>query len=455
MRLLLLIAPALILSSCLVGPKYEVPSSGLAAIFKNAGFTVPEPDGSWWKLFGDAELTRLMKHAEGGNPTTGAALARYDQARATIGIVRSDGLPVVTGEGYGVGQGDSANSNFSAGTYNDYRAALNLSWEIDFWGRIRRQVNAATADNEAAGYDLQAALLSLRGEVARAYLSLRFADLEIDLLEETAKVRAEAQRLMKARSEAGRSSSLDYHRAVTEYESVAAELQQLRAQRGKFENSLAALTGQSASGFQLKADGRWPRVPAVPSAVPSELLRRRPDLAAAERRLAAASERIGFVVASYLPRVSLTGYGGVQSLRTSDLFDPSSTIWRLGPEVAFPVYQGGRLGGEKVRAEAVYREALEGYREVLIGAVQETEDSLLDSRLLAKASASRKRGAASATLAAELTLKRYIGGITDYFEVVDAGRTALVEKRAALDIDLARALAATRLIQSLGGGWKK
>jgi len=453
--LLLRLAPWLLLPSCMVGPDYQPPQAEIEAAFKSAGFTAPAPDGSWWKLFGDAELSRLIKEIKTSNPSALAALARYEQVNAEIGITRSQGSPLVMGEAYANRKGDSSNSNFSAGTYDDYRAALDLSWEIDLWGRVRRQVNAAVAESEAAGYDADAILLSLSGEAARAYFSLRSADVEIELLQETSKLRARAQRLMKARSEAGQSSSLDYNRAVTEYESVEAELQQLRAQRGRFENAIATLVGTNASGFGIRPTGQRSNIPSIPSTVPSELLRRRPDIAAAERRLAAASERRGVVIASYLPRFSITGYGGVQSLRSSDLFDPSSAIWRLGPEVSVPVYQGLRLGDDKAKAEATYREALENYREVLLKAVQETEDSLLDSRLLAEASVSRRRGAASADRAAELSRKRYIGGVTDYFEVVESDRTSLFEKRAALAVDLARSLAATRLIEALGGGWQR
>jgi multidrug efflux system outer membrane protein len=453
MRFLLL--PVLFLASCAVGPNYNPPSEKLEASFKNAGFKAPAAEGAWWSLFGDAELTRLVRKAEDDNPTARAALARFDQARASLGISRADAYPSISGAGYGRRQGDSGNSNFSVGTYNDYRAALNLSWEIDLWGRVRRQVAAARAEKDAAGFEYQAALLSLRGEVARAYLSLRFADAEIALLEETEALRGEARRLMKARADGGASSSIDHDRSVTEHESVKAELAQLQAQRARFENALAALTGQSASGFTIKANGSRPRIPAVPGGVPSDLLRRRPDLAAAERKLAAASERIGVVVASYLPKLTITGSSGVQSLRASDLFKPGSKLWSLGPEVSVPLFQGGLGSNSKDRAEAEYREALENYREVLLRAVQETEDSLGDSRSLASAAGSKKKGAASAASAADLTRKRYDGGVTDYFEVVDAERTSFIEQRSAVNIDLARALAATRLIQSLGGGWKQ
>lgn len=452
MRILFL--SSLFLSSCAVGPNYKAPNSKLEASFKNAGFVAPPSSGEWWSLFNDAKLSRLIRKAESDSPTALAALARYDQARAELGLARADAYPAISGAAYARRLGDSQNSNFSVGTYNDYRSALNLSWEIDLWGRVRRQVAAAKADQDAAEYEYQAALLSLRGEVARAYLSLRFADAEIALLENTGKLRAEARRLTKAKLEGGASSSIDHERSVTEHESIKAELDQMRAQRGRFENALAALTGQSASGFTMAPDSTHPTVPAVPTGVPSDLLRRRPDIAAAERNLAAASERIGVVVASYLPKITITGTGGLQSLKASDLFSPGSKLWNLGPEISVPLFQGGRGGSSKDRAEAVYRETLEKYREVLLGAVQETEDALGDSRLLAKASASKQRGAKSAESVADLTRKRYEGGATDYFEVVDAERTSFNESRAALNIDLARALAATRLIQSLGGGWK-
>ena len=442
-------------SSCAVGPDYVAPQKELEASFKNVGFSEAPPEGAWWSLFRDPQLVRLIEKADIQGQGVRSQLARYNQARATLGLSRADAYPAVTANAYTGRQKDSGNANFSFGVYNDYRSALNLSWEIDLWGRVRRSIGAAKADLEAAEYDYQGLILSLRGEVTRAYVSLRFTDAEIKLLEKTAKLRAEARRLMKARFEGGASSRIDYKRAVTEDESVRAELAQLRAQRGRFENAIAVLTGQSASGFQLAPNGRTPYIPGVPSAVPSDLLRRRPDLAANERRLAHASETIGLAIASYLPRISITGQGGFGSLSSSDLFNSGSKLWSLGPEIEFPLFQGGRGFSDKKRAEAAYREALGIYRGSLLTAVQETEDSLVDSRQLAVAAAARKRGAASAEEAATLTRKRYAAGVTDYFEVVDADRTALNEQRAALAIDLARALAATRLIQSLGGGWQR
>lgn len=450
---LLLIAA--LATGCAVGPNYEIPPEKLEASFKHAGFTDPPATGSWWTMFGDSELNRLMQMADRNNPGGRAALARYDQARAALGLSRADAFPSVTGDAYARRQGDSGNSNFSAGTYNDYRAALNVAWEVDLWGRVRRQVGVAEAQLQAARYDYQGAILSLRGEVARAYVSLRYTDQEIALLEKTEGLRKQARGLMKTRFDAGASSRIDYERAVTEHEGVLAELEQLRSERTKYENALGQLTGMGASGFRLAATGRVPNIPGPVASVPSELLRRRPDLASSERRLAAASDEIGLTIARYLPRLTLNGTSGVRSLNSSNLFNSGSELWSLGPQLSVPLFQGGRGGADRKRAEAAYRESLEQYRDTLLTAVRETEDSLADAHHLAKAAKARSVGADSAAKAAELTRRRYSRGITDYFEVVDAERTALVEQRAALSVDLARALAATRLIQALGGGWQR
>ncbi|WP_193210892.1 efflux transporter outer membrane subunit [Luteolibacter marinus] len=445
----------LLLAGCAVGPDYEMPAEELEVSFKNAGFTAPPPEGSWWTLFNEPELNRLIRDADTKGQGVRSALARYDEARAALGLAAADAYPAVTGDAYARRQQDSGNTNFSAGAYEDYRTALNLSWEIDLWGRVRRNYGAASARMEAAGYEYQGVILSVHGEIARAYVSLRFADAEIALLTRTGELRSEARRLMKTRFDRGASSRIDYERSVTEDESVQAELADLRARRGKFENALAVLTGRSASGFRVSANGALPAIPAAPPAVPSDLLRRRPDLAAAERQLAAASETIGLAIASYLPKLSLTGSGGFRSLSTSDLFDSGSKLWTLGPELSLPLFQGGRGFSDKKRAEAAYREALGIYRGKLLEAIRETEDSLVDSRQLAAAAGSRSRGAKAAATTARLTRKRYTAGVTDYFEVVDAERTALAEERAELAINLSRALAATRLIQALGGGWQR
>ena len=455
LRKLALASVMALLAGCAVGPDYVAPSEQLESSFKNAGFSAPVPEGSWWKLFNDPELNRLVRQAGENGPTARAALARYDQARAALGIAAADAYPSATGEVYARRQSNSGNSAMPFDTYNEYRAALNLSWEIDLWGRVRRQVGAASADVDSAAYEYDAVLLSLRAEVARSYLTLRFQDAEIALLEETADLRAEARRLMGKRFDAGSSSRIDLERTVTEHERIKSELEQLRAGRARNENALAALIGRSASGFRISPRKGSPDIPAVPGGVPSDLLRRRPDLAVAERRLAAASERIGLAIAKYLPRVTLNGSGGVASMSTSDLFNSSSNLWSLGPGLEIPVLQGGRVGAEQKIAEAGYREALENYRSVLVKAIQETEDSMGDARRLSIAATSQARAADSAGKAAELVRERYKAGTSDYFEVVESERVSLEARRREVDVQMARALAAARLIQALGGGWQR
>lgn len=447
-----LMALACFTASCTVGPDYQPPDPQLEKSFKVAGFTTPPPAGSWWNLFRDPQLDQYIRQAATA-PSMKAALARYDAARAALGLSRADSFPTVTADAYSRRQRDSGRSNFSSGTYNDYRAGLNLSWEIDLWGRVRRQVRASAADSHAAQLDYQAALLSLHGEIARAYLSLRFTDAEISLLARTESLRRKARRLMKARFEQGVDSQIDYHRSVTEHERLLAELAQLQATRASFENALSALLGQRATTFRIAPNGKAPFIPGSPAAVPSDLLRRRPDLAARERRLAAASERIGFAVASYLPRLSLTGQGGLRALSSSDLLDSGSRLWRLGPELTQPIFQGPRGRSDRARAQANYREALALYRDTLVRAVQECESSLSDQRLLTAAVDAQSRGSSSSTQVAHLARKRYSAGLSDYFEVSDAERTALQEQRSVLSLERARALAVTRLLQALGGGW--
>jgi len=455
MRSLSILTPILILASCAVGPDYQVPTGKLEVSFKNAGFQATPPVGNWWTVFQDPQLNRLMRQAAANNPQARAALARYDQARTELGLAKSDRFPAVTADALAQRGRDSASTNRedSGKTENDYRAALNLSWEIDLWGRVRRNIAAAAANEQAASYDYQAAITSLKGEVARTYFSLRSADAEIGLLGQTAALRQEALRLMTLRNEAGDTSRLDVQRASTEYERVRTELAQIRIRRGQLENALGTLIGQGASSFRLAAKSSTFIIPDVPGGAPADLLRRRPDLAAAERRLAAASETIGFAIASYLPRLDLVGIGGLQSVQAADFFNSGSRLWTLGPEVFVPIFQGGRLFADKNKAEALYREALENYRDTLLTAIRETEDSLLATRELRSAAASSDRGSSSARAAAKLIRSRYTGGIASYFEVVDAERTALFEEREALDIRLDQALATTRLIQALGGGW--
>ncbi|MEM9080753.1 MAG: efflux transporter outer membrane subunit [Verrucomicrobiota bacterium] len=290
------------LSSCTVGPNYQQPANNLPANYKATGEASIPPVGDPYHLFRDPDLNRLLAASEKNNQDLVAALARIDQSRALLGLTKADRAPSLTADLGATRNLDSRETNMpiEGGAYGEFSSQLNLSYEIDLWGRIRRSVNQANANLKASEADYHAALLSLKGEVARNYLTLRSLDREIDLLEQTRDLRAKRRDLTRARKTGGTASGLDLSRAETELQSSRAEIARLRLRRGELENTLAALTGSPASTFNLTSRTTNPRLPNIPAGVPSDLLRRRPDLIASERRLAAASE--GIKILPSLPR---------------------------------------------------------------------------------------------------------------------------------------------------------
>jgi multidrug efflux system outer membrane protein len=413
-----------------------------------------EPIGDPFETFRDQDLDRLLQKTVINNQDLAAALAHIDQARATLGLARADQNPSLVSDFAADQNLDSRNSQFDrsgGGAYRQFNAQLTLDYEIDLWGRIRRSVNQAEANLSASEADYRVALLSLKAEVARNYLTLRSLDREIELLDQTSSLRQQRLELTRAREEAGTSSGLDVSRATTEYESTRAEVARLAQRRGELENALATLTGEPASTFALPSEVKDPRIPSIPTGVPSDLLRRRPDIAAAERRLAAASEGIGIAIATYLPRISLTGVGGVNSAETADLFDPKSTFYTMGPSLFIPIFQGGRADNDKARARAQYREALASYRQTLLAAIRETENALLGTRTLDQALTSQSRATDASAKTARLSRARFEGGLDSLFEVTETERQTLEQERLLTQTRLARQLATVNLIQALGG----
>ena len=274
------------------------------------------------------------------------------------------------------------------------------------------------------------------------------------LLDQTSDLRKQRLELTESRKIAGTSSGLDLARAETEYQSTRAEVARLAQRRGELENALAALTGQAASGFQVVSRFTEAHVPRIPSGVPSDLLRRRPDIIAAERRLAASNEGVGISISNHLPRLSLTGTGGVQSTEASDLFNPQSVFYSAGPSLFNPILQGGRIKADRNRAEAQFREALANYRQTLIVAIRDTENALLGTRALDQALAAQEKATAASARSARLVRIRYEGGLDSLFEVTETERQTLEQERLFAQTQLARQLATVNLIQALGGEWK-
>ncbi len=414
------------------------------------------PTGRWWECFGDPGLNRLMDKLASDNPSLAAALARYDNARAELGLAKSDQSPSISGEVSSKRHRDSASAVFvpPERLYTQHRAALNLSYEIDLWGRVRQSVNAARAELDAAGGDWAAARLSLQAELARNYFQLRASEAEIAVVEESLEVRRENRQLVEARVEGGETTDLDLARAETELEATQAELLQLRRERAQFFNAVAFLVGEVPATFELSS-GSLRSPPSIPSGIPSELLSRRPDIYAADRRMDGAVAQIGVVKASYLPRVNLVGTAGLSSLEFTDFFDPKSFFGEVGPDITVPIYNGGQIGSAIGQSFAISDEAVARYREAVLTAFREVEDALSANRYLDREIVAHANAAAAASRASNLSRTRYDGGLVSYLEVVDAQRTALSEKRELVQAKSARLLSTVQLIQALGGGWEK
>ncbi|MCB1229050.1 MAG: efflux transporter outer membrane subunit [Verrucomicrobiae bacterium] len=451
----------LLMSGCL-------PESDLAAMVESgaaygesggAKGSLPDP-GDWWKNFDDAGLETLLKDLRSENPGLKAALARFDQSRAAFGVAESDFFPAFYGDGHAKRLRDTGNSRFVLPqlTYSQYRAALNLNWELDLWGRVRKSVDAARAEMEASAADLDAAQLSLEAELARNYYQWRFTNEELRVLDRTVDLRQENVDLVDARVRGGETNQLDLDRARTELEATRAQKLQVERARAELEHAIAVLVGEAPATFEFPGAAKHSgvgKVAVVPAGVPSDLLSRRPDVAAAESRLAAAASRLGATKRSYLPTVTLTGLGGLQGVDTAKFFDPVSLFGEIGPQVQVPLFQGGRIVGDVERADAEAREALASYEEVVLGAFQDVEDALSGIRFLDREIAAHDKAAEAAKSAAALSRKRYEGGLVSYLEVVDAERTALNEERELIRARSTRHLASVQLIQALGGGWAK
>lgn len=445
-------------SCATVGPDHQVPDMETPEQYKNAATKSPLPDrGDWWKAFKDADLNRLLKQLDAASPNQAAALAKLDQARAELNTAKAGGWPTIRGTGDGRKLLESENSEFriSDSAYERFELALNLDYEIDLWGRVRRQIEGARAREDAAGASYEDTMLALRAELARHYYSLRSLDEEIDLLKRAVQLRMEGAALVKARAEAGQISEDDVARAEAELEATSGDLTALQRDRDEFENAIAALIGKSPSSFKLTTRSKLGSVPSIPSGLPSELLARRADILEKERLLAAACADVGVAIADFLPRITLTGTGGLNSLRASDLFDPSSKMWDIGPKMEVPVFRKGFAKSRKAKAQAVFEEARANYRQAVLNAFRDTENAINANQSLAKESDQRKRATEASARASELALTRYESGLTSYLEVLDSLRTHLANQRLETQTQGDHFQAAVAMVQALGGGWKK
>ena len=392
-------------------------------------------------------------------------MARVEEARSTARVSRSSLLPNVSLDPSYNRQRYSPNADPSFGniTANTFSTPLDLSYEVDLWGRVRRGFESARADAQASLATYYNVLLTLQSDVAQNYFSLRSLDAEIATVRDTLDLRHEQVNLVRSRYEGGIGNELDVAQAETELATTEADAADLARRRDQLENALAILAGQNPSAFHLAALGQantnWhPQPPAIncaaiPAGLPADLLERRPDVATAERQLASANAKIGVARAAFFPVLTLTGSGGFLSGDVDSLFNWNSRTWSIGPSVSLPIFAGGRNRANLRRSQAAFAEAAALYRQQVLVAFGDVENSLSDIRHLADQAAAQERAVESARRAADLATDRYRSGIVAYIEVVDASRDALATERTNAELAGQRLIAAVQLIKALGGGW--
>ena len=475
MRLLLaaLAAAATLLSGCMVGPKYVKPAVPMAADYKEAGadaaresaaWQVAQPAdaaqrGAWWTIFGDAELNVLEPQVATNNQNLKAADARFREARALIKYNHASLYPTVGAAPFAGGLRDSSNRPyFSTVTpegngVSDIQLPLDLSYEIDVWGRVRRTVSAAREEAQASAGDRQTVMLSLQGELAIDYFEARSADAQVKLLDDTVKSYEEAYRITNNRFQGGVSPKSDVDQAQTQLEAARVQARDITLQRAQFEHAIAILLGEPPASFSLTNAPLDARPPAVPPGMPSALLERRPDIAAAERRVAEANDRIGIARAAFYPTIFLNGAVGFEGSSFTNLFDPASFVWSIGPTLSETVFDAGRRAAVSEQANAIYDETVANYRQTTLNAFQQVEDNLVALRVLKQEAEHQHQATLAAQSAEQIFNNRYVGGLDTYLQVVTAQTTALSNERNDIDIMRRQMDASVLLIKALGGGW--
>ena len=461
------VALVLLMTGCAVGPTYQRPATPEVTAYKEAGdwVTAQPADalerGPWWRLFNDPVLNELAARVEVSNQNVAAAVAAYAQARALVAEQRAALFPSVTLSGGATRSGNgggTSNANTTTANGNrsgsNYQASLGAAWEPDVWGRLQSISNGAAATAAASAADLATARLSAQGELAVNYLSLRQQDAQKALLASTLAGYARALDITQNRYNAGIAAKTDVLQAQTQLANAKADEAGLQRTRAQLEHAIAVLVGQAPGNFTLAALPDWTAtVPDVPVGVPSTLLQRRPDIAAAERRVASANEQIGVAKAAYYPSLSLNASIGTAASRVADLFSAPAALWSLGLSAAQVLFKGGALDARLDGATAAYDQTVARYRQVVLSAFQNVEDQLSATRVLQTQQALRAQASSAADQVEQQVLNRYRSGQVSYTEVITAQTSALNARRALVQATADRQTTAVALIQSLGGGW--
>jgi NodT family efflux transporter outer membrane factor (OMF) lipoprotein len=463
----------LLLVGCMVGPKYQKPSALLAPGFKEAtdwkegdGWKVAKPEdtlarGKWWERYGDAKLNELEEQVDPSNQTLKIAEANFHQARTAIRFNRAAEAPTIGTSPSISSIRESANqpyfpSSLANDGSGDFTLPFDLSYEIDLWGRIRRSVTAAREEAQASAADLETARLSLHAELAVDYFEVRSADAQEQLLNDTVEAYSKALELTKNRFLGGAAPKSDVAQAQTQLDAARVLATDIKVQRAQYEHALAILIGKPPAAFSLPPiplNVQPPTLPSMPVALPAQLLERRPDIAAAERRMAAANEQIGIAQAAYYPTLNLAAVAGLEGSSLLNWFNWPSRFWAVGPSMSETIFDGGRRRATTESARARYDASVANYRQTVLTSFQQVEDNLVVLRELRTESTQQHEATASAEESLRLFQNRYAGGVDTYLQVVTSQTTALANERNDIDIMRRQFEANVLLNKALGGGW--
>jgi NodT family efflux transporter outer membrane factor (OMF) lipoprotein len=460
-----------LLAGCAVGPDYSRPTAAVPATYKEAapGWKLADPSdradrGDWWAIFGDDELNQLEAKVNVSNQNIASFEAAYQQSRALVGEARAAYFPTVGlsaggtrsgsgGRGALVNSGTSVSTVNTGGVSNSYQVEGDVSWELDVWGKVRREVASEKAGEQAAAADVANARLSAQATLAQDYFQLRALDATQKLLDDTVVAFQKSLELTQNRYNQGIAARSDVLQAQTQLQSAQASAVNNGIARAQFEHAIAVLVGEPASSFSIAVMPLTAEPPSVPAQLPTALLERRPDIAAAERRAAAANEQIGVAIAAYFPTVSLSATGGFQGSELSNLLTAPMRFWTLGPQLAGTLFDAGLRGAQTDAARATYDQQVATYRQAVLTAFQDVEDNLVSLRVLEREIVIQQQAVQSAQQALAIVTNQYKAGTSTYLTVITSQTAAYQAEQTLANIAGERMVSAVGLIKALGGGW--
>lgn len=469
-RLALSLAVLALLGACANPQPYERPAMDIPPAFKESGAAAQglwqpaQPGGdqavptAWWSLYGDATLDALQKQAAAGNQNIAQSVARLRAAQAAVASSSASLLPSLGASASSSrarsGSTLQADGSSNARISTSHSLGLNASWELDLWGRISGTVDAARASAQASADDLAAMRLSVQATVAQTYFALRAAEAQAQLLRETLDAYARSWELTRNRQAAGVASLADVAQAEAQYKGTQVQLLESETNRSQLEHALAALVGQAPAAFSLPATAELPAPPAVPAQLPSQLLERRPDIAAAERRVAAANAQIGVARAAFFPALTLSGSAGYRGSELSNLLSAPNLFWSLGPALAVSLFDGGARNAAVESARASNEQAAAAYRQTVLTALQEVEDNLTAATALAQEQQLQAEALAASQRALDVVNNQYRAGTVGYLNVITAQASVLSSQRSLIDVKNRRLAAVNTLLKNVAGNWE-